>query len=113
VWAVAESCWYQPQNLSPINHGKNCPRMTCTYLLQLNVSLKNTGPTILLALTAYQKPTFTGWSRTLDMDSVNSSSDYFVYLRIPASETMLQQKRMSTADKSHLRWHTVESKCKN
>jgi hypothetical protein len=26
--------------------------------------LKNTGPTILLALTAHQTPTFTGWSRT-------------------------------------------------
>jgi hypothetical protein len=30
--------------------------------LQLTVSLKNTGTTILLALTAYQTPTFTGWS---------------------------------------------------
>jgi hypothetical protein len=34
---------------------------------------------------------------------VNSSSDYFVYLYIPASETMLHQKRMSVADWSHVR----------
>jgi hypothetical protein len=32
-------------------------------VLQLIVLLKNTGPTI-LALTAHQTPTFTGWSRT-------------------------------------------------
>jgi hypothetical protein len=34
------------------------------YLSQLIVSLKNTGATILLALTAHQTPTFTGWSGT-------------------------------------------------
>jgi hypothetical protein len=31
------------------------------YLSQLTVSLKNTGTTIFLALTAHQTPTFTGW----------------------------------------------------
>jgi hypothetical protein len=64
------------------------------------VSLKNTGPTVLLALTAHQTPTFTGWSRTsgLDVDSVNSSSDYFAYLYSPTSERMLHQKRISVAD---------------
>jgi hypothetical protein len=38
--------------------------MTHTYLSQLIVPLKNTGATILLALTAHQTPTCTGWSRT-------------------------------------------------
>jgi hypothetical protein len=37
----------------------------------------------------------------LDVDSVNSNSDYFVYLCIPASETMLHQRRMSIADRSY------------
>jgi hypothetical protein len=51
-------------NLSfSVNSGKNCSRMTYTYLSQLIVSLKNTGPTILLALTAHHTPTVTGWSR--------------------------------------------------
>jgi hypothetical protein len=74
--------------------------MTCTYLLQLIVSLKNTGPSIILALTAHQMPTFTGWSCFMGWldDSMNSSSDYFTYLCIPASETTLCQKRMSVAD---------------
>jgi hypothetical protein len=40
--------------------------------------------------------------RGLDVDSVKSMSDYFTYLCIPASETMLHQKRMSVADQSHL-----------
>jgi hypothetical protein len=33
--------------------------------------------------------------RGLDVDSVTSSSDYFAYLYIPASETMLHQKRIN------------------
>jgi hypothetical protein len=41
-----------------LNSGKNCLRMTCTYSLELIVSLKIAGPTILLALTAHQTPTF-------------------------------------------------------
>jgi hypothetical protein len=36
----------------------------------------------------------------LDMDSLNSISDYFAYLYIPASETTLHQKRMSIADRT-------------
>jgi hypothetical protein len=47
----------------------------------------------------------------LYVDSVNSSCDYFAHLCIPASETTLQQKRMSIADRSHLRRQTVETKC--
>jgi hypothetical protein len=58
--------------------------------------LKNTGKTILLALTAHWTPTFTGWNRT------SWVSDYFAYLCIPPNETMLHQKGMSTADLSHL-----------
>jgi hypothetical protein len=91
--------------------------MDCTYLSQLIVPLKrNTGPTMLLAFTAHKTPTFTGWSaglHGLDVDSVNSSIDYFAYLYIPASETTLHQKRMSIAYRSHLRRQTVETNCKN
>jgi hypothetical protein len=78
--------------------------MTCTYLSQLIVSLKNTDPTTGLALTAPRhKPSLDGAGlRGLDMDSVNSSSNYFAYLCIPASETTFLQKRMSIADQSHL-----------
>jgi hypothetical protein len=35
----------------------------------------------------------------LDVDSVNASSDYFAYLCIPASETMLHQEK---EHRSHL-----------
>jgi hypothetical protein len=49
----------------------------------------------------------------LDEDSVNSSSNYFEYLCIPASETTLHQKRVSTADRSHLRQQTVDTNGKN
>jgi hypothetical protein len=78
--------------------------MTCTYLSQLIVLLKNISSTILLAPTAHQSPTLTGWSRIswLDVDSVNSSSNYFMYLCIASSETTLHQKRMSTADRSDI-----------
>jgi hypothetical protein len=92
-----------------------CPS-TRRYLLQLITSLKNTGITILLAFTAHQTPTFTGGSRTswvLDVDSVNSSCDYFAYLCIPSSETTLHQKGMSIADRSHLWRQTAETNCKN
>jgi hypothetical protein len=60
---------------SSVNSGKNCPRMTCTYLSQLIVSLKYTGPTILLVPSL----NVAGF-RWLHVDSVNSSSDYFAYL---------------------------------
>jgi hypothetical protein len=43
---------------------KHCPS-THKYLLQLIVSLKNRCTTILLALTAHQTPTFSGWLRQL------------------------------------------------
>jgi hypothetical protein len=57
VWAVAESMYVCMYVCYVCIRG--------TYLSQLIISLKNTGPTILLALTAHQTPTFTGWSRTL------------------------------------------------
>jgi hypothetical protein len=64
VGTVAESCWNLPVFFS-VNCGKNCQRMTCIYLSRLTVSLKkNTGLTILLALTAHQTPSFAGRSRT-------------------------------------------------
>jgi hypothetical protein len=47
--------------------------------------------------------------RGLDLDIVNSSSDYFAYLCIPASETTLHQKRMSIVHGSHLRQQIVET----
>jgi hypothetical protein len=49
----------------------------------------------------------------LDVDSVNSNSDYFTYLCILASETMLHQERMAIADRSHVRRQTAETNCKN
>jgi hypothetical protein len=45
------------------------------------------------------------------VESVNSIV-IFCVLMYPASETKLHQKRISTADQSHLRWQTVETKCK-
>jgi hypothetical protein len=58
--------------------------------------LKTTGTTILLALTVQQQQHSLGGAefRGLDVDYVNSSSYYFVYLCIPARESMLHQKRM-------------------
>jgi hypothetical protein len=74
------------------------------------------GPAILPALTAHQDTNFSvdgAAFRGLDVDPVNSSSDYFACLCIPASEPTLHQKRMSTADRSHLRRHTAETNSKN
>jgi hypothetical protein len=89
--------------------------MTCTYLSQLIVSLKSTGPTILLALTAHENQLSLDGAgvRGLDVDSMNTSNDYFAYLCIPASETTLHQKTMSIVDPSHLRRQTAETNCKN
>jgi hypothetical protein len=85
------------------------------YPSQLIVSLNNTDTTIRLALAAHQTQTFPERSglRGLDVDCVNSSSDYFAYLCIPASETTRHQKRMSIADRSHLRRQSIETSCKN
>jgi hypothetical protein len=68
------------------------------YLLQLILWLTTTGPTILLALTAHQTPNLLDGAGLceLDVDSVNSSINYFAYLCIPASETTLHQKRISS-----------------
>jgi hypothetical protein len=78
--------------------------MICTYLLQVIVLLKKTGPTILLALKAHQTQLSLdgpGLHR-LDVDSVNYSRNYFAYLYIPASETMLHHTRMLIVDRYHL-----------
>jgi hypothetical protein len=94
---------------------KCCPS-TRRYISQLIVSLKkyrSNNPSC-----TYTTPD-TNFSldgerlRGLDVDTVNSSSDYFAYLYIPASETMLHQKWVSIADRSHLRRQTVETNCKN
>jgi hypothetical protein len=55
--------------------------MTCTYLSYLIIYLKNTGPAILLALTAHQTPTLLDGAgfHGLDVDCVNFSTDYFAY----------------------------------
>jgi hypothetical protein len=45
-------------------HRPQVLKMLCRYLSQLIVSLKNTGSTIILALTARHTPIFTGWNRT-------------------------------------------------
>jgi hypothetical protein len=62
--------------------------------LQLIVSLKNRGTTTLLALmhTRHQLSLDGAGFRGLEMDSVDFSSDYFVSMCIPASETTLHRK---------------------
>jgi hypothetical protein len=54
---------------------------------------------MLFALTARQTPTSLDGARLhgLDVDSVNSSSNYYSYLCILASEIMLDHKRMPIA----------------
>jgi hypothetical protein len=66
--------------------------MTHTHLLQLIVSLRNTGATILLVLKANQTQFSLDGAglHGLDVDSVNSSSDYFANLCIPGSDTTLR-----------------------
>jgi hypothetical protein len=49
----------------------------------------------------------------LDVVSANYNCDYFEYLCIPASGIMLYHKRMSSADRSHIRRQAVETGCKN
>jgi hypothetical protein len=83
----------------------DCTRMTCTYLSQLTVLLKKKKQVqqpLHLQHTSHQLSLDGARLHGLDVDSVNSSSDYFVYLCIPASETMLHQKRMPIVDRSHL-----------
>ena len=89
--------------------------MTCIYVSQLIVLLKNAGRPILFALTAHQTPTFIWWNHTscVRCGSLNSSSNTFSNLCITASEPMLHQKRMSIGDQSHLQWCTVETNWKN
>jgi hypothetical protein len=74
--------------------------MTCTYLLNLIVLLKDTGPTILLALSVHQTPLLLDGAgfHVLNMDCVNFSTNYLAYLFTPASETMHYQKRMPVLD---------------
>jgi hypothetical protein len=85
--------------------------MACTYLLQLNVSIKNTGAIILLALkhTRHQLLQDGVGLGGLDVDSVKDSSDYFAYLCIPACEITLHQKRMLMVDRFRLRCQIVET----
>jgi hypothetical protein len=89
--------------------------MTSTYLLQLIVLLKTK---VQQSPCTYSTPRHQlsldeAGLGGLDVDSVKSSRDYFAYVCIPASETMLHQKRMSIADKFHHRQQTVEINCKN
>jgi hypothetical protein len=71
--------------------------MTCAYLSQLIALIKSTGQAILLVLkhARLQLSLAGARLRGLDVDSVNTSSGYFSYLCIPASQTMPHQKRMS------------------
>jgi hypothetical protein len=61
--------------------------MTCTYFSQLIVQ-----KSLDLQQTRHQLSLDGAELRGLDVDSVNSSRDYFAYLCIPASENTLQQK---------------------
>jgi hypothetical protein len=47
-------------------------------------------------------------SHGLDMDCINSSSDYYVSLCMPARGTTHHQKIMSNAEQSHFWWQTAE-----
>jgi hypothetical protein len=86
-----------------------------TYIsFAINCFVKNTRTTILaLKHTRHQLSLDGTGLRELDVDSVNSSSDYFAYLCIPASETTLHQKRISIVNRSRLRRQSVKTKCKN
>jgi hypothetical protein len=70
---------------------------------------------MLLALTARRTPTPLDGAglHGLDVGFCELSSSYLAYLCIPASEATLHRKRMSIADRSHLRRQTVETNCKN
>jgi hypothetical protein len=63
--------------------------------------------------TRHELPVDGAGLRGLGVHSMNSSSDYFAYLCIPASETTLHQKRMPTADRSQLQRHAAEINSKN
>jgi hypothetical protein len=112
VRAVAESCWNQPQSpSSSVNSEKNYPYISFTIncfvkkqVQQSFLHLKHTTPQLSLDGAGLHG---------LYVDSMNSNSDYVAYLYIPASETTLHQKRMSTADRSQLQRQTVETNCKS
>jgi hypothetical protein len=89
--------------------------MICIYLSQLIVSLKTQAQQSFLHVkhTGHQLSLDGAGLHGLDVDCVNSSSDHFAYLCISVSETMLDQKRMPIADRSHLRRQTVETNCTN
>jgi hypothetical protein len=65
-----------------------------TYIAFAVVSLKTQVQQLFLHLqhTRHQLSLEGAGLRGLDVDSANSSSDYFAYLCIPASETTLHQK---------------------
>jgi hypothetical protein len=68
--------------------------MTYTFFFVIKCFVKNTGPTILLALTAHQTSTLTGRSRTswIGCGFRELRSDYFAYLYIPSSGTTFHQR---------------------
>jgi hypothetical protein len=72
--------------------------MTCTYLSQLIVWLKTQVQHSLHLQHRLQLSLDGAGLRGLHVDSVNSSSDCFTYLSIPASEITRHQDRMSIAD---------------
>jgi hypothetical protein len=89
--------------------------MTCTYLSQLIISFKHTRVQESFLHLQHTRPQLSldgAGLRGLDAGSVNSSSDYYAYLYIPASKTTHRQKRMPIADRSHRRRKTVETSCK-
>jgi hypothetical protein len=116
VWAVARYCWNQPYSLSSsFNSGKNYLIMTSTYLFQLIVLLKTQIQQSFLHLqyTVHQLSLVGIGLHGEIVDSMDSSSNYFVFLCSPISETSFHWERISIADRSHLRRQTVETNCKN
>jgi hypothetical protein len=116
VQAVADSCWNQPHSFSSsVNYVKNCLRMICTSFT-INSFVKKTQVQqsfLHLQHTRHKLSLHGVGPHGIDVDSVNSSGDYFAYLWIPACETMLPQKIMSIADQFHLWQQIIETNCKN
>jgi hypothetical protein len=91
---------------SSVSSGKNCERMSCTYLWQLFVLLKTQGQQSFLPLqqTRHQLFLAVAGIHGLAVNYGNFCSDYFMYLCVPESEARPHHKGVSIVDWLHLRW---------
>jgi hypothetical protein len=74
--------------------------MTCAYLSQLTVPLKNADRAILLAFTACQTPSFPGWSQTSWILLIPGAIIFHVYISLQAKPWFIR-KACQFADQSH------------